>query len=66
MGPIPILTLVVFLPLAGAFAVAAAPARYARPLALAAALATWVVSLFLLVGFDAPEGQRDVPERGRG
>jgi NADH-quinone oxidoreductase subunit M len=53
MGGIPILTLIVFLPLIGAFAVAAAPARYARPIALAAALATWVLSLVLAAGFAA-------------
>jgi NADH-quinone oxidoreductase subunit M len=49
---IPILTIVTFLPLVGAFAVAAAPARYARPLALGAALLTWVISLLLVVGFS--------------
>jgi NADH-quinone oxidoreductase subunit M len=55
---LPILTLIVFLPLAGAVAVAAAPARYARPLALGAALLTWMFSLLLVVGFSA------TPERG--
>jgi NADH-quinone oxidoreductase subunit M len=58
MAGIPILTLIVFLPLIGAFAVAAAPARYARPIALAAALATWVLSLVLVAGFTA------TPDRG--
>jgi NADH-quinone oxidoreductase subunit M len=56
MSGIPILTLITFLPLVGAFAVAAAPARYARPIALAAALATWVLSLVLVMAFAAPEG----------
>jgi NADH-quinone oxidoreductase subunit M len=55
---LPILTLIVFLPLAGAIAVAAAPARYARSLALGAALLTWVFSLLLVIGFSA------TPERG--
>ncbi len=59
MSGIPILTLITFLPLAGAFAVAAAPARYARQLALAAALATWVLSLVLVVGFAAAERSGD-------
>jgi NADH-quinone oxidoreductase subunit M len=49
---IPILTIVTFLPLVGAIAVAAAPSRYARQLALGAALLTWVFSLLLVVGFS--------------
>jgi NADH-quinone oxidoreductase subunit M len=49
---IPILTIVTFLPLVGAIAVAAAPARYAKQLALGAALLTWVFSLLLVVGFS--------------
>jgi NADH-quinone oxidoreductase subunit M len=53
VGAIPILTLITFLPLVGAIAVAVAPARYARPLALGTALVTWVVSLLLVVGFSA-------------
>jgi NADH-quinone oxidoreductase subunit M len=54
---IPILTLITFLPLVGALAVAAAPARYARSLALGAALGTWVLSLILVASFTAtPEG----------
>jgi NADH-quinone oxidoreductase subunit M len=53
MSGIPILTLITLLPLVGAFAVAAAPARYARPIALAAALATWVLSLVLVAAFAA-------------
>jgi NADH-quinone oxidoreductase subunit M len=48
---IPILTIVTFLPLVGAVLVAIAPARNARSLALAAALATWVASLLLVIGF---------------
>jgi NADH-quinone oxidoreductase subunit M len=49
---LPILTIVTFAPLVGAILVAIAPTRYARTLALAAALVTWVVSLLLVVGFD--------------
>jgi NADH-quinone oxidoreductase subunit M len=48
---LPILTLVTFLPLAGAIAVAILPASSARPVALGFALLTWVVSLLLLVGY---------------
>src|SRR6478609_4517604 len=48
---IPTLTIIIFLPLLGALAVAIAPASAARPLALAFALVAWVVSLFLLVGY---------------
>jgi NADH-quinone oxidoreductase subunit M len=53
VGSIPILTIITFLPLVGAILVAIAPGRYARGLALATALATWVASLLLLVGFTA-------------
>ena len=52
VGDIPILTIVTFSPLVGALLIAAAPARYARFLALAASLAAWVISLLLLIGFD--------------
>ncbi|HEU0235591.1 MAG TPA: NADH-quinone oxidoreductase subunit M [Candidatus Limnocylindrales bacterium] len=51
MSSIPILTIVTFLPLAGAIAVALLPRSAARPVALAAALLAWVASLLLLVGF---------------
>jgi NADH-quinone oxidoreductase subunit M len=51
MDTLPILTVVTFLPLVGAIIVALAPASYARQLALGTALATWVVSLLLVVGF---------------
>ena len=51
INSIPILTIVIFLPLLGALAVAIAPASAARPVALGFALVTWVVSLFLLVGY---------------
>jgi NADH-quinone oxidoreductase subunit M len=57
ISSIPILTIVTFLPLVGAIVVAIAPERYSRSLALAAALATWVVSLLLLTGF-IPSGER--------
>jgi NADH-quinone oxidoreductase subunit M len=49
--PIGILTIVTFLPLVGALVVAILPTRWTRPVALAFALATWVVSLLLLVGY---------------
>ncbi len=48
-----LLTLVTFLPLVGALAIGIAPVRWARLLALGAALVTWVVSLVLAAGFDA-------------
>jgi NADH-quinone oxidoreductase subunit M len=48
---IPLLTIIIFLPLLGAIAVAVAPDTAARPVALGFALATWVLSLFLLVGY---------------
>src|SRR5215207_1276560 len=48
-----LLTLVTFLPLAGAIVIALSPVRWARLLALGAALLTWVVSLVLAAGFDA-------------
>jgi NADH-quinone oxidoreductase subunit M len=51
INSIPILTIVIFLPLLGALAVAIAPASAARPVALGFALVTWIVSLFLLVGY---------------
>ena len=51
VASIPILTIVTFLPLAGALAVALLPRTLARPVALAAALLAWVASLLLLVGF---------------
>jgi NADH-quinone oxidoreductase subunit M len=46
------LTFVTFAPLVGALAVAVLPSRYARPVALAAALVTWVASLLLIIGFE--------------
>jgi NADH-quinone oxidoreductase subunit M len=48
---IPILSIVTFLPLVGAILVAALPRTVARPVALVAALATWVASLLLLIGY---------------
>ena len=50
----PILTLVTFLPLVGAVAVAILPSTLTRIAALGFALATWVVSLVLLI--DLPGG----------
>jgi NADH-quinone oxidoreductase subunit M len=52
---IPILTIVTFLPLVGAIAVALLPRDAAKPVGLATALLTWVASLFLLVGFTPRE-----------
>ncbi len=52
LGTFPILSLIAFLPLIGAIAVAILPASAARMTALGFALATWVVSLVMLVGFD--------------
>ena len=46
-----ILTVVTFLPLVGALVVAVLPTSWTRPVALGFALATWVVSLLLLVGY---------------
>jgi len=51
MTDVPLLTIITFLPLLGVLAVAVLPSTYTRPVALGFALATWVVSLFLLVGF---------------
>ena len=50
-SPIGILTVVTFLPLVGALVVAILPSRWTRPVALAFALATWVVSLMMLIGY---------------
>ncbi len=47
----PILTLVTFLPLVGAVVVAILPSTLTRHVALGFALATWVVSLLLLIGY---------------
>lgn len=58
MNGLPILSVITFLPLAGALLVAILPARFARPVALAAALLAWTASLLLIVGFSA------TPERG--
>ncbi|MBA2700514.1 MAG: NADH-quinone oxidoreductase subunit M, partial [Chloroflexi bacterium] len=51
IGSIPILSIITFLPLLGAIAVAILPASATRPVALGFALVTWVVSLLLLVGY---------------
>jgi NADH-quinone oxidoreductase subunit M len=52
INDLPILTVTAFTPLIGALLVAAAPSRYARPLALVTSLVAWAISLLLLVGFD--------------
>jgi NADH-quinone oxidoreductase subunit M len=51
MSNVPVLTIVTFLPLVGAIVVAALPTSWTRPVALGFALATWVVSLLLLIGY---------------
>jgi len=56
MNGFPILSVITFLPLAGALAVGFLPARYARPVALGAALLAWIASLLLLVGFSVGRG----------
>jgi NADH-quinone oxidoreductase subunit M len=50
---LPILSIVIFTPLVGAFIVGLLPERAARPVALLAAVATWLVSLGMLAGFDS-------------
>jgi NADH-quinone oxidoreductase subunit M len=57
IGDLPLLSVVTFTPLVGALILAAAPARYARPLALAASLVAWIASLFLIVGFEPASGR---------
>ncbi len=56
MDGVPILSIVTFLPLAGALVIAFLPARHARPVGLGAALLTWVASLLLVIGFSADRG----------
>jgi NADH-quinone oxidoreductase subunit M len=53
MSGLPILSLVTFIPLAGALVVGFAPGRYARALALGTALVAWVASLVMATGFSA-------------
>ncbi|MCI0584448.1 MAG: NADH-quinone oxidoreductase subunit M [Chloroflexi bacterium] len=48
-----ILSVITFVPLVGALVVALFPARYARPIALAAALLAWLASLLLVIGFTS-------------
>ncbi|HUQ43429.1 MAG TPA: NADH-quinone oxidoreductase subunit M, partial [Candidatus Limnocylindria bacterium] len=62
MNGLPMLTIVTFLPLAGALAIGIAPVRWARVLALVASLATWVVSLVLAAGFNAHGAGFQFPE----
>jgi NADH-quinone oxidoreductase subunit M len=54
---LPILSIITFVPVVGAIVVALAPARYARPIALAAALLAWLASLLLVLGFSS-SGER--------
>jgi NADH-quinone oxidoreductase subunit M len=56
MDGLPILSIVTFLPLAGALLIAFLPARFARPVGLGAALLAWVASLLLVIGFSAERG----------
>jgi NADH-quinone oxidoreductase subunit M len=51
IGSIPILSVITFLPLVGSLVVALLPASAARPVALGFALMTFVLSLFLLIGY---------------
>jgi NADH-quinone oxidoreductase subunit M len=51
IGSIPILSVIIFLPLVGSLVVALLPASAARPVALGFALMTFVLSLFLLIGY---------------
>ena len=51
VNDIPILSLITFLPLVGAVVVGILPTSAARPVALGFALVTWVLSLFMLVGY---------------
>jgi NADH-quinone oxidoreductase subunit M len=46
------LTAVIFLPLVGALAIGFAPVRWARQLALATSVATWIVSLLVALNLD--------------
>jgi len=52
MSSFPWLTAVTFLPLVGALVIGFSPLRWARQLALAFSLATWVVSLLMAVNID--------------
>jgi NADH-quinone oxidoreductase subunit M len=51
ISSIPLLSVIIFLPLIGAIAVAVLPASSARPVALGFALVTFLLSLFLLIGY---------------
>jgi NADH-quinone oxidoreductase subunit M len=51
LDTLPILSIITFLPLVGAIVVAILPSTYTRPVALGFALAAWVASLFLLIGY---------------
>ncbi|HEX5589080.1 MAG TPA: NADH-quinone oxidoreductase subunit M, partial [Candidatus Limnocylindrales bacterium] len=56
MADLPILSIITFVPLAGALVVALLPTRFARLAALATALVAWAASLLLAVGFSADRG----------
>ena len=56
MDGFPILSIITFLPLAGALLIAFLPATWARPVALGAALLTWIVSMLLVIGFAVGRG----------
>ena len=51
IGTFPLLSVIIFLPLIGSLVVAILPASSARPVALGFALATFLLSLFLLIGY---------------
>jgi NADH-quinone oxidoreductase subunit M len=56
LDQVPVLSIITFLPLLGAIFIAFLPERAARPLALVTSLATWVVSIFLVIGFAPGHG----------
>ena len=56
MDGVPILSIVTFVPLAGALAIAFLPARLPARLRLGTALLAWAASLLLVVGFSADRG----------
>jgi len=51
ISSIPLLSVIIFLPLIGAVVIAVLPATSARPVALGFALVTFLLSLFLLIGY---------------
>jgi NADH-quinone oxidoreductase subunit M len=56
MSDVPILSLIIFLPLLGAILILLLPSDVTRPIALGASVVTWILSLFLAIGFAAGRG----------